>query len=147
MLSYTGGHWGPTLLSAHSYSSFRKPPPTFPSSIEPSLTQQEDLVPHTASSASCGDGDPWFSITWPTPPLGFSKSGVVIYSPWGSYSPNDAFRLCLINICWINELSWMRWRENLVAPHSLQISSCCLSSGDFSLPLHLFCLFVFLIVL
>ena len=90
-------------------------PPTFPSSIEPSLTQQEDLVPHPASSASCGDGDPWFSITWPTPPLGFSKSGVVIYSPWGSYSPNDAFRLCLINICWINELSWMRWRENLVA--------------------------------
>ena len=38
-------------------------PPTFPSSIEPSLTQQEDLVPHPASSASCGDGDPWFSIT------------------------------------------------------------------------------------
>lgn len=69
--SLTLGDTGaPTLLLAHSHSSFRKhPPPTFPSSIEHSLTQQEDPVPHPASSASCGDGDPWCSLTsLPDPP-------------------------------------------------------------------------------
>ena len=34
-----------------------------------------------------------------TAPPGSLKSGVVTYSPEGAYSPDEAFRRCLINIC------------------------------------------------
>ena len=65
-------HWGTLGPQLFYWPALILPsgsPPTFPSSIEPSLTQQEDPVPHPASSASWDDGDPWFSLTsFPDPP-------------------------------------------------------------------------------
>lgn len=108
----------PALLLAHSHSSFRNPP-TFPLLHRAFTNSTGGSGTSPFSSASCGDS--YFNIaSWPVPPHHWAlrDQGSVIYLPWGVYSPNEAFRWCLINICWINEWNswiWLRRKETLVA--------------------------------